>query len=124
MDKDTVAARRSRSAPRVISPRNKVTVALPLSMIRTGEPAAMRAGDWIGVAGVVVAAIGFSVAIRQLARVAHALEAGQASRRADQQTTDSPAGASWPPAEEVPQDRAGVSEHDGLPEKGLVRGAS
>ena len=35
-------ARRSHPAPRVVSPRNKVNIALPLSMIRVEEPVKMR----------------------------------------------------------------------------------
>ena len=78
--KGAAPARRSRPAPRVVSPRNKVNIALPLSMIRAGEPRTIRAGDWISLAGVAVTAIGFSVAIRGLNRIAHALEAEQASQ--------------------------------------------
>ena len=77
--KGTALARRSRPAQRNVSHGNKVNVALPLSMIRAGEPVTMRAGDWIGLAGLAVCAIGFSVAIRELSRIAHALEAAQAS---------------------------------------------
>lgn len=82
--------RRSRPAPRVVSPRNKVNIALPLSMIRVGEPRTMRPCDWISLAGVAVTAIGFSVAIRELDRIAHALEAEQASQRASQTGTSPP----------------------------------
>ena len=46
-DRGSALARRSHSAPRVVSPRNKVNIALPLSMIRVEEPAKMKAGDWI-----------------------------------------------------------------------------
>ena len=83
-DKGMALARRSRSAPKAmrISPTNTVNVALPLSMIRTGEPVKMRAGDWISVAGLVITVVGFGVAIRQLSRIADALEADQASHRA------------------------------------------
>ena len=65
-DKGIALARRSRSAPKAmrISPRNKVNVALPLSMIRADEPVEMRAGDWISVAGLVITVIGFGVAIK------------------------------------------------------------
>jgi hypothetical protein len=80
--KGAALARRSRPAQRVVSQRNKVNVALPLSMIRAGEPRAMRTGDWISLAGLTVSAIGFSVAIRELIRIAHTLEADQASHRA------------------------------------------
>jgi hypothetical protein len=83
--KGTALARRSRPAYRVVSsPRNKVNVALPLSVIRAGEPVTMRVGDWISLAGLVVLVIGFSVTIRELSRIAHALEADQASHRASQ----------------------------------------
>jgi hypothetical protein len=81
--KGIALARRSHPAQKVVSQRNKTTVALPLSMIRAEEPAAMRVGDWISLAGLAVSAIGFSVAIRQLIRIAHASEADQASRRAN-----------------------------------------
>jgi hypothetical protein len=59
-----------------VSPRNKVNIALPLSMIRVDEPVKMRAGDWISLAGLVVSVIGFSVAIRELIRIAHTPRAG------------------------------------------------
>ena len=88
--KGAAPARRSRLAPRIVSPRNKVNIALPLSMIRVGEPRTMRSGDWISLAGVAVTAIGFSVAIRELNRIAHALEAEQASQRASQPGTSPP----------------------------------
>jgi hypothetical protein len=81
--KGTVLARRARPAQKVISQGNKTTVALPLSMIRAEEPVAMRAGDWISLAGLVISVIGFSVTIRQLIRIAHASETGQASHRAN-----------------------------------------
>jgi hypothetical protein len=68
-------ARRSRPAQKVVAPRNKVNIALPLSMIRAEEPMAMRAGDWISLAGLVVSVIGFSVAITELIRIAKAPEA-------------------------------------------------
>jgi hypothetical protein len=77
-----VLARRSRPAQKVVSQRNKTTVALPFSMIRAEEPVKMRAGDWISLAGLVVLVIGFSVAIRELIRIADASEASQESRRA------------------------------------------
>lgn len=88
--KSVTRARRSGQAPRVVAPRNKVNIALPLSMIRSGEPATMRPGDWISLAGLAVSAIGFSVAIRELIRIAHALEADQASHRASPAETSSP----------------------------------
>jgi hypothetical protein len=69
-------ARRSRSAPKVVSPRSKVNVALPLSVIRVEEPAEMRARDWISLAALVVSAIGFTVAIKELIQIAHPSQAG------------------------------------------------
>ena len=71
-DKGTALARRSRPAPRVVSPRNKVNIALLLSMIRAEEPVTMRADDWISLARLMVSVIRFSMAIRQLIRIAHA----------------------------------------------------
>ena len=62
-------ARRSHSAPRVVSP-NKVNIALPMSMVRVEEPVKMKAGDWISLAGLVVSVIGFTVAIKELIRIA------------------------------------------------------
>ena len=98
-DKGIALARRSRSAPKAmrISPRNKVNVALPLSMIRADEPVEMRVGDWISVAGLVITVIGFGVAIRQLSRIANALEADQANHRANQEERESLAGGSSSP---------------------------
>ncbi len=122
MEKDTGLARHPHSVPRVVSPRNKVTVAFPLSMIRTDEPAAMKPRDWISVAGVVVSAIGFTVAVRRLGRIADALEAGQASQRADQEAA-SLADGPRSPAQALPQDRAGASGRGELPEKDLVAGS-
>lgn len=81
--KGTALARKARPAQKVVSQRNKTTVALPLSIIRAEQPVTMRAGDWISLAGLVVSVIGFSVAIRQLIRIAHASEAGEVSYRAD-----------------------------------------
>lgn len=77
--KETARARRSRPAQKVVAPRNRVNVALPLSMIRAEEPMTMRVGDWISLAGLVVSVLGFSVAIRELIRIA---KASEASRRA------------------------------------------
>ncbi len=82
--KNTALARRSRPAQKVVSQRNKVNVALPLSMIRAEEPVKMGVGDWISLAGLMISVIGFSIAIRQLIRIANASEADQASRRASQ----------------------------------------
>ena len=50
----------------------------------------MRPGDWISLAEAAVTAIGFSVAIRELNRIAHALAAEQASERASQTGTSPP----------------------------------
>lgn len=81
--KGRALARRSRPARKVaVSQRNKTIVALPLSTIRTGEPTGMRAGDWLSLAGLAVSVIGFSVAIRELIRIANASEADQARPRA------------------------------------------
>jgi hypothetical protein len=52
----------------------------------------MRVGDWISLAGLVVSAIGFSVVIRKLSRIAHASEAGQVSHRVSLEKADSRAG--------------------------------
>jgi hypothetical protein len=51
-------------------------------MIKVEEPMTRRVGDWISLAGLVISVIGFSVAIRQLIRIANASEADQASRPA------------------------------------------
>jgi hypothetical protein len=75
--KGSMLARRSRPAQKVVAPRNKVNVALPLSRIRAEEPMTMRAGDWISLAGLVVSVIGFSVAITELIRIAKASEANR-----------------------------------------------
>lgn len=78
----TVRAPRSRSAPQVVSPRNRTNVALPLSFSRfTTEEAAMTVGDWISLAGLAVSVIGFSAVIWQLARAANAREEHQSSHR-------------------------------------------
>jgi hypothetical protein len=93
--KGTARARRPGAAPRIVAPRNnKVTFALPLSMIRTGEPADRKAGDWFGLAAVAVSAIGFGVVIAELIRIARALEADQASRVDMDPVEASPAEAS------------------------------
>ena len=55
--KGSMLARRSRPAQKVVAPRNKVNIALPLSIIRAEEPMTMRVGDWISLAGLVVSAI-------------------------------------------------------------------
>ena len=57
----------------------------------------MRVGDWISLAGLVVSAIGFSVVIKELIRIAHASEAGQASHRVSLEKADSLAGGSASP---------------------------
>ena len=61
-------APRSRSAPRVVAPRNKVNVALPFSRITLEEPMKMRVGDWISLAGLVISVAGSSIVIWQLIR--------------------------------------------------------
>jgi hypothetical protein len=78
-DRGSALARRSHSAPRVVSPRNKVNIALPLSMIRVEEPVKMKAGDWISLAGLVVSVIGFTVVINELIQITHTPRAGQNS---------------------------------------------
>ncbi len=83
--KGTALARRSRPAHKVVSQGNKVNVALPFSMIRAEEPMKMRVGDLISLAGLVILVIGFSVAIRQLIRIANASETDQASHRANRE---------------------------------------
>ena len=103
--KGTARARRSRPAQIIGSQRtqnmgwqrNRVNVALPLSMIRAEEPAAMRAGDWISLAGLVVSAIGFSVVIRELIRIAHASETSQVRHRVSPENAGSVAGGSSSP---------------------------
>jgi hypothetical protein len=74
-DKGTTLAPRSRSAPRVVAPRNKVNVALPLGRITAEEPMNMKVGDWISLAGLMVSVAGFSVVIWQLVRGTRAPEA-------------------------------------------------
>jgi hypothetical protein len=95
-DKGTARAPRSRSAPQVISPRNKVNVALPFAKITAEDAMRMRAGDWVNLAGLVVLVIGFSVAVRQLIRIADASEAARASHRANGEEAESLAGRSSP----------------------------
>ncbi len=81
--KGTARASRSRSAPRVVSQRNKTNVALPLSFSRfTTEEPAMTARDWIGLAGLIATVTGFSVVIWQLTRAGTAREEHQVSQRA------------------------------------------
>lgn len=71
----TTRGPRSRSAPQVVSPRNRTNVALPLSFARftTQEPA-MTVRDWISLTGLVVSVTGFSVVIWRLTRAANARE--------------------------------------------------
>ena len=80
--KDPPFAARSRSAPKVVSPRNKVNVALPFSKFMVQEPMKMTVGDWVSLAGLVISVMGFSVVIWQSIRPANVSEAGQASHRA------------------------------------------
>jgi len=74
-DKGAPPAPRSRSAPKVVAPRNNVNVALPFSRITAEEPMKMKAGDWISLAGLVISVAGFSAVIWQLIRSAKASEA-------------------------------------------------
>jgi hypothetical protein len=78
--KEGFPAAGSRAAPRVVSPRNKVNVALPFAKLTVQEPVKMRAGDWISLAGLVISVTGFSVVIWQSIRTANASGAEQASR--------------------------------------------
>ena len=111
--KDTARERRPRPVQNIGSQRtqnigwqrNKVNVALPLSVIRAEEPVTMRVGDWINLAGLVVSAIGFSVVIRGLIRIAHAFEAGQVSHQLSPEKADSLAGGSSSPDAEGQIDR-------------------
>jgi hypothetical protein len=41
----------------------------------------MKARDWVSLAGLVVSAVGFSVVIRELTRIARATERGQVSHQ-------------------------------------------
>ena len=70
--KGTALAARSRSAPQVVSPRNRVNVALPFSRFTVEEPMKMTVGDWVSLAGLVISVIGFSVVIWQSVRTANA----------------------------------------------------
>ena len=87
-DRGTAPTPRSRSAPRVVAPRNHVNVALPFSKITAEEPTKMKVGDWISLAGLVISIIGFSVVIWQLIRIAQASRADQASDRANREAAD------------------------------------
>ena len=76
--KATAVAPRSRSAPKVVAPTNKVNVALPFSRLTVEEPTTLTAGELISLAGLVVSVIGFSIIIWQFTRPANAPGAGQA----------------------------------------------
>jgi hypothetical protein len=67
---DAPRAARSRGAPTVVSPRNKVNVALPLSRFTVQEPVQMTVGDWISLTALVISVTGFSVVIWQSIRTA------------------------------------------------------
>ncbi len=75
MDRSAAPAQRPHTGPKVISQKERVNIALPLSMIRAEGTTAMRAGDWISLAGMVISVIGFGVVIRELIRIANAREA-------------------------------------------------
>jgi len=75
--KGTARGPRSHAGSRVVAPRNSVNVALPFSRILTEKPIGMTAGDRISLAGLGVWAIGFSIAIWQLARAENAAEAAR-----------------------------------------------
>lgn len=77
--KRAALASRSRPAPRVVAPRNKVNVALPFGRITAEEPVKMKVGDWTGLAGLVISVIGFSVVIWQHIRSAKASEGTRAA---------------------------------------------
>ena len=73
--KDAALAPRSRSAPKVVSPTNKVNVAFPFSMFTVREPTKMTVGDWISLAGLLTSVIGFSVVIWRSTRPANTSDA-------------------------------------------------
>ena len=73
--KGTAPAPRSRSAPKVVAPTNRVNVALPFGRITAEEPVKMEVRDWISLAGLVVSVAGFSVVFWQLIRSTRASEA-------------------------------------------------
>ncbi len=78
--KSTERAPRSRSAPRVVSQRNRTNLALPLSFSRfTTQQPAMTVTDRISLAGLVVSVMGFTIVIWQVTRTAR--EAAQAGHR-------------------------------------------
>lgn len=92
--KGTAGARRSRPVQALVSQGNRVNLALPFSMIQADEPAAIRAADWISLAGLVVSVVGFSVVIKELIRVARAAEGGQTSHQVSPEQTASLSGGS------------------------------
>jgi hypothetical protein len=73
--KGAALAPRSRSAPKVVSPRNKVNVAFPFSRFTVQEPTKMTVGDWISLAALVISVTGFSVVIWRSTRPANTSEA-------------------------------------------------
>jgi hypothetical protein len=79
--KGSARAWRSRPVQTLVSEGNSVNLALPFSVIRAGEPVTMRAADWISLAGLVVSAVGFSVVIKELSRIARTSEGSQVSHR-------------------------------------------
>jgi hypothetical protein len=87
-DKGTALAPRSRSAPKVVAPRNNVNVAFPFSRITAEEPMKLKAGDWISLAGLVISVVGFGVVSWQLIRTARASEAVQATCRVNREEAD------------------------------------
>ena len=97
--KGTARARRSRPVQTLVSQGNRVNVALPFSVIRAEEPVTMRVRDWISLAGLVVSAVGFSVVIRELVRIARVSESGQVSHQVNlEEMASLPEGSSSPGA--------------------------
>jgi hypothetical protein len=90
--KGSARARRSRPVQTLVSQGNKVNLALPFSVIRAGEPVAMRATDWISLAGLVVSAVGFGVVIKELSRIARASEGDPVSHQVSLEEAASPDG--------------------------------
>jgi hypothetical protein len=103
--KGTARARRSRPVQTLVSQGNRVNVALPFSVIRAEEPATMRVRDWIGLAGLVVSAVGFGVVIRELIRIARVSEGGQVSHQVGLEDAASLPGGSSSPAQECADGR-------------------
>lgn len=68
----------------------------PLVSDQDGGAGDDEGGDWIGLADLVVSVIGFSVVIRELIRIAHASETGQASYQVNLKEADPLAGARRP----------------------------